>query len=67
MMLVDAEASHYIATRWTERQREFGRLYWMYLTRKRPRPPYTFCFGAERIATKLEGIWRDYSRPEFEE
>lgn len=60
-MRADEAAGDYIADLWGERRREFARLYWMYLTRKRPRPT-AFCFGAERIATELERIWREYSQ-----
>ena len=61
-MEADKVAADYIADLWGERRREFARRYWRCLTRKRPRPTDAFCFGAERIATELERIWRDYSR-----
>ena len=52
----DALAADYIVSLWGKNRRQFARFYWLSLTRGMTRPPFSMCFGADKIARKLEEI-----------
>jgi hypothetical protein len=54
----DLAAAAFISELWSKRARAFGRLYWLHLSRNRPRPNDPAIFHANWIAKRLERIWR---------
>lgn len=53
----DIEAADFIVSLWGKKRRAFARRYWLFMAYGREEPWARECFGAERIALKLELIW----------